>query len=423
MPEERENVSLRSEEVRELLGHPPKRILRCGISVLCAVVAGLFAGSCLIRYPEVLRAPVTVSATNLPAGVVACVSGRLDTLFVTEKQRVRAGDCLAAIESAASWEDVLWLKSHLDTPAREAPLRIGGLQSAYSALLKAREEYDIFRKEDYYQLKISSLKRQLAVGQAVLLHTERQLRTQEGLLETARALFAMDSLLHAQGMASKVEYGNRRSQYLQQRQSCEAAVAAVDNQRVRLLQLEQSVFDLEQERRERENSLSLALDAARDGLLAEVEVWERQYLLKAPCDGRVALTTYWQRNQNVSVGDIVATVVPEDSLRIIGKILLPLQGAGKVRAGQTVHIRFEQFPYMEYGMVRGVIQSVSLVPVQTAEGSRAYVLEVGFPEQLTTSYRKKLPFCQEMLGTAEIVTEDMRLADRLLRPVRAVFTQ
>lgn len=417
------NFSLRSAEVRELLGRPPKRIVRCGISVLCTVVAALFAGSWFIRYPEVVKGPVTVTAANLPAEVVSRCAGRIDTLFVSEKQPVKTGDILAVLESAACWEDVLWLKNHTDTPLRETSLQLGGIQYAYFAFLKAREEYAVFRQQDYYHRKIRSLESQKEVERALLTHSERQLHTQQGLLETALSLFSMDSLLYGQGMSSKVEYGNRRSQYLQQCQACEAAVAAVDNQRIRLLQLEQQRFDLEQEGLERENALSLALDGARDALFAELEAWEQQYLLKAPCDGRVALTSYWQRNQNVNVGDIVATVVPEDSLRIVGKILLPLQGAGKVRVGQKANIKFEQFPYMEYGMVKAFVRGISMVPLQTPDGARVYVLEVEFPEQLQTNYHKVLPFSQEMHGVAEIVTDDLRLADRLLRPFRAVFTQ
>ena len=43
------DLSLRSEEVREILGRPPRRIVRWGITVIFVVVAGLFAGSCFIK--------------------------------------------------------------------------------------------------------------------------------------------------------------------------------------------------------------------------------------------------------------------------------------------------------------------------------------------------------------------------------------
>ena len=49
------------------------------------------------------------------------------------------------------------------------------------------------------------------------------------------------------------------------------------------------------------------------------------------------------------------------------------------------------------------------------------ILEVQFPDRLLTTYNKELDFSQEMTGTAEIVTGDLRLLDRFLNPIRAVF--
>jgi hypothetical protein len=35
-------------------------------------------------------------------------------------------------------------------------------------------------------------------------------------------------------------------------------------------------------------------------------------------------------------------------------------------------------------------------------------------------YDKTLPFSQQMTGTAEIITDDLRLLERLLNPIRSV---
>ena len=414
-------LSLRSAEVQEILGRPPRRIVRWGITVIFAVVFLLFAGSWFIKYPDVLQAPVIVTTEHLPAGVAARSSGKIDSLFVTEGQPVAEGALLAVLENPAQWQDVLWLRNHLAEASRDSLLQLGGIQSAYFAYLKAKEDYDYFVRTGYHQRKRQVVGKQMAVERVNLRHAERQRQTQERQLEIAHTLFAMDSSLYAQGLTSKLEYETSRRQYLQQQQSYESAVTSIDNQKISILQLEQTLFDLEQQRREQENSLLLALEGSRDGLLAELEGWEQAYLLRAPCAGRVTFTTYWQRNQNVTSGEVVATVVPEEQARIIGKLLLPPQGAGKVRVGQTANIRFDNFPYMEYGMVKVGIRHISMVPVRQADGSRAYMLEVAFPERLVTTYHKQLDFTQEMTGTAEIITDDLRLMDRFLNPVRAVI--
>jgi len=100
---------------------------------------------------------------------------------------------------------------------------------------------------------------------------------------------------------------------------------------------------------------------------------------------------------------------------------LPPQGAGKVKVGQEVNVKIDNFPYMEYGYIRVKINNISLIPIDNGQGTKAYILEVEFPEKLITNYGKTLTFSQEMTGNAEIITEDLRLIDRFLNPIRAVI--
>ena len=49
------------------------------------------------------------------------------------------------------------------------------------------------------------------------------------------------------------------------------------------------------------------------------------------------------------------------------------------------------------------------------------LIDVSLPNGLTTSYNKQIVFQQEMSGTADIVTKDLRLLERLLYQFRDVF--
>jgi len=100
--------------------------------------------------------------------------------------------------------------------------------------------------------------------------------------------------------------------------------------------------------------------------------------------------------------------------------LLPPQGAGKVKEGQAVNVKFDNYPHMEFGMVRVIIRNISLVPVTLEDNKKAYLLEVEFPALLVTNYGKELTFSQEMTGSAEIIIEDLRLLDKFLNPIRVV---
>ena len=126
----------------------------------------------------------------------------------------------------------------------------------------------------------------------------------------------------------------------------------------------------------------------------------------------------------MTVGSALASIVPEKETEVIGRMEVPSAGFGKVETGQTVNVKLNGFPYMEYGVLKGTIRSISSVPasVQTATGTTiAYTVEVVFPEGMRTTYEKELPMIQQMDGTGEIITEDMRLIEQFIQPVVSLF--
>jgi HlyD family secretion protein len=142
------------------------------------------------------------------------------------------------------------------------------------------------------------------------------------------------------------------------------------------------------------------------------------YVLKTPVDGTVDASKYWNENQNISAGETVFTIIPETSGQLVGRAQLPIAGSGKVKQRQPVNVRFLNFPDTEYGMVRGVVNNISVVP-----SGDSYTLEINFPNGLMTTYGNELPFHQEMHATGEIITEDMRLLERLFMPLKKVFSE
>jgi len=68
---------------------------------------------------------------------------------------------------------------------------------------------------------------------------------------------------------------------------------------------------------------------------------------------------------------------------------------------------------MEYGMLKGVIKSKSLVP-----SGDSYLIEIFLENDLTTLYGKKLEFSQNMTGIGEIITDDLSLLEKMVYPFR-----
>ena len=60
---------------------------------------------------------------------------------------------------------------------------------------------------------------------------------------------------------------------------------------------------------------------------------------------------------------------------------------------------------------------------EIAIASKPVDVEIELKKALITNYNKSLPFSQEMTGSAEIITEDMRLLERLIGPVYALIKE
>jgi glutamate mutase epsilon subunit len=93
-----------------------------------------------------------------------------------------------------------------------------------------------------------------------------------------------------------------------------------------------------------------------------------------------------------------------------------------VKIGQTANVKINNYPYDEYGLLKGVVKSVSRITnkVQTKNGTGdAYLVVVAFPEGTVTNFGKQLSLDFESKGTAEIITKRKQLIERLFDNLKA----
>jgi len=422
-------IEIRSEEVQEILGYVPPWIIKSGIGVIFGIILLLFIGSWYFKYPDIISSPISITTENPPAPLVARTSGKISMLLVSDKQLIKKGEILAIIENTANYGHVLELGQKLDSlqifflqfnPEYQQNFnpayQLGTIQPSYSSFLKQYYEYLNFIDLDYHRLKIEAISKQLQQTQLQVSGIRKQSLMLKEDLDLAARQFARDSGLYTKNVIPASEFEKAQREFLQKKYAWESSRTSVVNSEIQLSQLEQSIMDLKLQKQEQQNQLRLQLKSAYDILKSDLESWSLTYLFQSPIDGKVSFSKIWSQNQNISVGETAFTIVPEKQGQIIGKLQLPLIGSGKVDSGQLVNIKFNSFPYMEYGSVQGKIKSIALVPEQ-----EFYIVSVELPQELKTNYGKILPFSQQMNGTAEIITENVSVLGRLFNPLRAVF--
>ncbi|MCK4661859.1 MAG: HlyD family efflux transporter periplasmic adaptor subunit [Bacteroidales bacterium] len=423
--EEKNKIEIRSEEVQEILGHIPSWMVRSGISAIFVVIIVLLIGSWFFKYPDVIQSNIIITTENPPAELVAKTNGRIEHLFVKDSQNVQYNQLLAVIENPANFNDIIFIDKTLDslkpliniydTSVIQFLIKdfeFGEIQSFFSSFLKAYTDYKNLFELNYYPKKIESVNEQIAMSHLYYDHLSLQRNILEKEYQIAKKDFERSKHLFEQKVISDVEFENSESVLLQKQYAFEGSQSTLANTKIQIANYKQSILELELNFNDEQNRMQMAISESYNNLKAQLSVWKQKYMLKAPIKGIITFNRYWSVNQNVIAGENVFTIIPLDSTKIIGKLDLPLAGSGKVKTGQIVNIKFISYPHMEYGMVKGIVSSISLVP-----NDQTYLVEVELPEGLLTNYGKQLKFSQEMFGNAEIITENLRLSQRILNPI------
>jgi hypothetical protein len=413
---------LYSDPVKEIMGNPPRGILRWGTTVLFAVFVLFIFFAWLIRYPDIIPSPVEITTLNPPVTLVSKISGRIKYLYVKEREKVTAGQLVAVMETTASIDEIRLLKQTIDTIRNPELLssgllpefsELGELQGSYASFMKNLSDLNNYSINDFYGSKINSLTDEINGIQEYI----RRLIIKESLYSENQKLeirkYKRDSSLYATGTIAESDLEKSHQALI--RLNIELQQVRLDHsgKSIEMSEKRQLLQDYRIKRVEEKDKLVSILGESFLNLKAQLNIWENSYMLVSPIDGVASFTKFWSANQSVLKDEPVINIVPEETGNFIGRITLKMQRSGKVKPGQQVNIKLSGYPYLEYGIVRGVVKSKSQVP-----SGDAYIIDIDLPNGLSTLYGVRLDFTQNMQGTAEIITDDVRLLQKIVNPFR-----
>ena len=420
-------IEIRSEEYQEVLGATPNWILRSGITIILLVIIILLIGSWFFKYPDVLNSRVVILTENPPVQLKAYASGKLTHIFYSENQDVQQDSVVAVIENTANLNDIFLISIMLDTLSdiryfpENIDLKLGELQQTWSGLVRIISSYRNFIEIDYYEQKNKSLTSQINYYNKYYSGLLNQVKIMDKENSLALVQFERDKSLYNDNVIAKIDFEKSEQTYLQQKRNYESSKTSLINTQMQINQLYQQILDNNIQKTNELNTYEIQIEDALQGFKSQLAKWKQSYLIISPIDGRVSFNKVWFENQSVSAGDLIVTIIPKNEMRIIGKADIPSTGVGKVKPGQTVNIKLDNYPYMEFGMLKAKVKNISLVPITTEQGI-FYSAEIELNDSiLKTNYNKIIPFSQNMTGTAEIITDDLRLLERFLNPLRSIW--
>lgn len=426
-----EDFNLRSEEVQEVLGNIPPWILRYGIVALCVTFFALLSCSYFIKYPDVVSANIVITSTSPQINIVARQSGKLSRLSVRTGQHVVTGQVIGVIDNATSYNDVNIIKDiilryrdysiPLDSiygQLSKRVLTLGRLQNSYSALMSSLATYmsldSVFhvQMQKYRTQHVDALNTINRQEELLLQKKREEMRLSHSKLDRELKLKDKD-------LVSQEAYEIEKQRALQVEQGYLLNQIEEQRTRIQISQLQQDIIKTDREFLNQKEENFIRCHLALSELWAGIKGWEEEYVLYTPSSGIVDLIEYWSVNTNVNAGDVVCSVSPTDKGEVYARAELPADRSGKVAVGQRVIIRLQNYPEQEFGILDGTVRSIS----KSSSQSAAYVLEIALPKGLVTNYGKSLSYGSSLVGTVDIVTQELRLIERLLFPIKKIMRQ
>jgi membrane fusion protein, hemolysin D len=349
-----------------LLATPVKPAARRVLWTVISLVAACATAAALVPIDMVVTAGGRVVGMQPTVVVQPLETAIVRAINVREGQVVRAGQVLARLDPTFSAADVGALEAQvrsfqtevdrLSAEASDAPYRPSTSDSA------AAVQAAIYgQRQAQYRAQVESYTQKINSSQAQLTRAQGDMKAFTERLEIAAEIETRRRELERLQVGSLMNRLSAQDQRIEMQRNLSDATGAAERASRELQQVtaERDGFEQQwkaqanQELHERSRNLSNAMENLRKASLRH-ELVE----LRAEQDAIVLTVAKVSVGSVMQSGDQFITLVPtasplEVEARIAGA------DAGYVREGQKVTIKFDTFPYVQYGVAEGSVRTLS----------------------------------------------------------------
>lgn len=459
--------TLLSDEAVELLATRPRYAARAFVWLLVPFLLVSVAWAALSQVDVVVIADATLVAEGDVLKVRAPMAGVLAALPVREGATVTSGAVIYELTSREAAREVAAIeRSRQALTLAEEELARFPEQAALTARRVERMGERLRYLEQLEQKNRDIAEKASAEAEGAVAAKELQLKTAQGRLAgvdeeiklreaaVARQLTAVQKAekLLAEGVAAET-LANQARDRLEQTQidarraraersglQAEAETLALDVSRTRdalslklaeidkdtlqtraaaaqlRTEIEQIKADLEESRRALETRIATAkLELGSARMVAFQGVSGDTVSVVTPVEGIVTQLAVRQPGELVSAGDLILTIRPRQA-RLVAEATILNKDIGQLEVGQLARIKYEAFPFMDYGIKTG---RVTRVPPDATPDPRlgpVYLVTVTPDEDTIMVDGQAQPLAFGLRGTVEIVTERKSVLSFFLRP-------
>lgn len=420
----KKKAEIRSEEVQEIMESAPNWLLRWGMTISAVVFLGLLCLSWFIKYPDTISGKMILSSENPPIILLSPQEGELSDIYFSDGQYVEKESIIAQIKNPLSVSDVEYLidiTSDIDDQIENDNLselsfsndrHFGSIQDYFDQLVKSISEFNYMSKDSFYSKSKQILESKIYHRTKLRNSSKRQLAYSLEGLEIEKSKYEINKVLFDSEVLSKIDFLTFRESLSNKKQLAEYANAELLQHSLILEGLKEESNKLLFEERKLKRELKHKIKNFTNAIKSYIEDWQNHSVIINPISGVLSFITRVDKHMNVNEGDKLFAVIPESgSYKAIVRV--PHEGIGKISIGNNVNILFSNYPFREYGAVKGIVNSISRVP-----DDKFYLVNVDLPKGLITTHEYQMQYQPEMVGIAEIITHERRLIERFFQSLR-----
>jgi HlyD family secretion protein len=435
-----------SPAILRLQRQPPSPLPRTVVYLLGGLLGGLLLWSLIGKLDIIAVAPGRLVPSSYVKVVQPADAGIIKAILVREGDLVQKDQVLVRMDGSLSEADSRQVQTQLQVAALQLR-RIDAELSGVEPVAQPEDPPEVFQQmAAQYRARRQAQFDALATERAVLARTEQDLR---GAQEQAAKLRKMLPIyvdqerswrqLVEEGFAGRLQAEERKRQRIEAEQELKARQAAIEGYRATIQQSRQRLAQIESVYRQQLYNERVQIDAQYQRLVQE---WEKQVHrnelleLKAPQDGIIKDLATHTEGAVLQPGTVLMTIVPADE-PLRAEVWVDNRDRGFVREGQVVKVKVAPYPFQKYGMVEGVVKTVSAdaseapqrgtPPTESGkangQNSAGYQFRsiVELKSQVLESDGVRHKLMPGMQVDAEISLGERTVLEYLLSPVRKAF--
>ncbi|MBP2260151.1 hemolysin D [Pseudomonas sp. BP8] len=412
--------------------HPLPRIVQW---ILLTLIGLALLWGCLGEVDVVATAEGKIVPSGRSKQIQASEVAVIQAIHVIDGQRVRKGDLLIELENQMTAADVSRLSSELMAAKVD--------QARASSLLLALESQDQpgsmaaliphaspaqqvaaqrWVQGQYLELQatLEQVDAEIAQRAAEIRSATARVRALDQLLVITRQLTADYKLLFDEAAVAKHTYLEKQQIRLEQERELtiqrsrldelNAARLAAQHRRAGVIaQVRRAMLDLGGESQRRIAGVGQELSKAHQR--------HRLKTLTSPVDGTVQQLAVHTEGGVVTSAQTLMVIVPSEQ-PVEVEVWVENKDIGFVFPGQAVEVKVETFTFTKYGVVPGVVQTLSNDAIEDERRGLVYSARIQLANDVMRVGERDMPLSAGMAVRAEVIVDRRKIISYFLSPLQ-----